>query len=371
MKAHPVDRIQAPSIDTATIFCFNKRPGANSAEQAEIRHELGAAPFLNSMAYTRYGVAAVVRLPLTMHELFRGRDAARDHIDHAIAVAREHGAQYVALAGLLAALTDYGNLVAPSWADIGVTTGHATVTACVMLSIKSMLQHAGRDWPQERVAILGAGSIGMSVLGATLNILGLPREVIVCDLATQRSAVETHLERLRADNPAVRHSFCAMDRDDDALYNATLIIGSTSVANVLDIRRVVPGCLIVDDSVPNCFDVKAATNRAHERSDILFMDGGYAAFREPYELVVTSPKVLVERQGWTSGRTSAITMTGCILAPLVHRADGQASPTLGKGVPAAEVARHLKFLEQEGIMASEPSVSERVIAQFRDRYQAV
>ncbi|MEO3755220.1 hypothetical protein [Streptomyces sp. B6B3] len=368
------DHATEPSVDGAAIFYFNKRPGANPTDRREIREKLGAVPFVSARSYTEHGVGAVVTLPLTMSDLLRDRDAARGHINRAIGVARDHGARCVALSGLLAALADYGELVAPSWTDIGVTTGHATATACIILAIESLLHLSGRDWSAERVAILGTGSIGLSVLAAALARLGSPHEVIVCDLATRREAVESLLSGLRAGHPEVRYEFCATDRDDRPLYDASFIVGSASAPNILDVRRVAPGCLIVDDSVPHCFSVEVAKDRALTDGDVLFTYGGSAMLRKPFEIHTTAPEVLLERDGWPTGRSSAQEMPGCILSPLVHLAAEHLPPTVGKGVPAEETHRHLAFMNGEGMTPTSPQIggfvfAEEAIERFRSRHR--
>src|SRR5205823_12127012 len=89
-------------------------------------------------------------------------------------VARRLGAGAVSLTGLLPSATDYGrNLVrAVAGQDVpAITTGHATTTATVVLSIRRLLAEAGRDLARERVAFVGLGSVGTSVLRLMLRCL--------------------------------------------------------------------------------------------------------------------------------------------------------------------------------------------------------
>jgi hypothetical protein len=57
-------------------------------------------------------------------------------------------------------------------------------------------------------------------------------------------------------------------------YESRLIIGATNVPDDLEVERLEPGTLIVDDSGPHCFQVPKAIERSMSQQDILFTEGG-------------------------------------------------------------------------------------------------
>src|SRR5439155_610296 len=61
----------------------------------------------------------------------------------------------------------------------------------------------------------------------------------------------------------------------DAAYSATLLVGATNVPDVVDVARLAPGTLVVDDSFPPCLSVPAAAARLRTRGDLLFTAGGF------------------------------------------------------------------------------------------------
>ncbi len=51
----------------------------------------------------------------------------------------------------------------------------------------------------------------------------------------------------------------------DKFYAATFIVGATNVPNILDIEKVKPGTLIVNDSGRACFSLTAAIQRLERK----------------------------------------------------------------------------------------------------------
>jgi hypothetical protein len=376
MISHPAWRTSVQSVDAAAIFYFGKRPGATTADRTAIRTELGHEPFISSLAHTRYGTGAIITLPLTIRDLLRDRAGAIEHVTRAVSLAKENGARCVSLSGLLPAISEYGQALGPSRLGVAVTTGHATVTACMILAIRSMLGHSGRSWRQETVAILGTGSIGASTLLAALHLFGVPRQVVACDISSNRSAVDALGDSLRETYAGIDFVFCATDQDDRPLYRASLVVGSTSVPNCLDVYRLRPGCMIVDDSVPHCFDVAAGAERATKHGDILFTYGGTGLLRETFDLVHNPPDVLVERAGWPRESIVGQELPGCILSPLAQISSSKLATTTGKGAAPAEVQLQLEFMASEQIESTRLQIGgfifdHQLIDRFRNQFQLI
>ena len=68
------------------------------------------------------------------------------------------------------------------------------------------------------------------------------------------------------------------------LYEASLIVGATNVAEILDIDLVAPGTIVVEYSAPHLFRADRALRRFLERRDILVTEGGVLAAPEPLPL---------------------------------------------------------------------------------------
>ena len=100
------------------------------------------------------------------------------------------------------------------------------------------------------------------------------------------------------------------------MYESTLIIGATNVPNVLDIKQVQPGTLIVDDSGPHCFDPELAIQRLQQQEDILFTEGGVLQLPHPITQLWYQPRQLEKLK--IPGRTGhPFNITGCVLSSLL------------------------------------------------------
>src|SRR5262249_43657328 len=109
-----------------------------------------------------------------------------------------------------------------------------------------------------------------------LRCLPHPRQIALCDVYDRRNWIEVIAERLERDL-AYRGRLAVLKSGSgvpDEIYESTALLGATNVPHVLDIQRVRPGTLIVDDSAPHCFDEQAALRRLTEQADILVAEGG-------------------------------------------------------------------------------------------------
>ena len=58
------------------------------------------------------------------------------------------------------------------------------------------------------------------------------------------------------------------------LYDCQLILGATSGGATLEVDRLKPGTLVIDDSFPSAFSPDQARSRMEERGDVLLIGGG-------------------------------------------------------------------------------------------------
>ncbi len=238
-------------------------PRAVSLGEPQQRRWIGVAD-------TRFGRLAVLALPRFGDEV---RQVQADEVADAVRQCRAAGARVVALAGLLPAHTDYGHAVASLLSSEDarcLTTGHAVTAVAVVMTIEAVLDRLGCDIGGLRVGVLGAGSVGRAALHLLCDALGAPRDAVVCDLPGRKALVTEFGGRL----PLPVHFAAAEPGAAAALYDCDLIIGASSAGDTLDVARLRPGCIVVDDSFPSCVSIAAAIARMQTHRDVLLVGGG-------------------------------------------------------------------------------------------------
>ena len=157
-------------------------------------------------------------------------------------------AQFVALAGMLPAMTGLATRSLGERTDQLLTSGHGATTVAMVLTVEKALASTGRSWASERVGVLGFGSIGQAVLALARHRLGEPAALAIQD---------------------PRH-----DAGVDSLADCTLILGATSGGRALEVGALAAGTIVVDDSFPQAFDADAARARMERSRDVLLLGGG-------------------------------------------------------------------------------------------------
>jgi predicted amino acid dehydrogenase len=195
-------------------------------------------------------------------------------------IARSAGAQCVSLAGMLPSKTRYGYAVMDAMAhgpSFQVTTGHSLTVVTVVKNVQHVIREAGYTPRELSIAFLGVGSVGGSVLALYLSQADHPRRILLCDVA----ASQGRLEKLAGE---IRHELCYTgelqivlshgQQVPSELYTAHVIVGAASQPDILDVARLPPGTLVIDDSFPNCFDAAAAVDRMETQKDVLLVGAG-------------------------------------------------------------------------------------------------
>ncbi len=189
------------------------------------------------------GVTEVMLLPLHAGDLgdhARVRALLRQAID-------QSQADVIALAGMLPSLTGLAT-DRLSQRDVLLTTGHAVTVVAMLKTVERILDATGRRWDQARVGIVGFGAIGQATLQVCVSRMGKPAHVSIAD-------------------PKFGTDISALDGCD-------LILGASSAGHVLDVDRLAPGTLVVDDSFPRCFADDQAWRRMEQSRDVLLVGGG-------------------------------------------------------------------------------------------------
>jgi hypothetical protein len=158
-----------------------------------------------------------------------------------------------------------------------------------------------------------------------------------------------------------------------------LIIGATNVPDVLDISRLKPGTMIVDDSGPHCFKPEQAIRRFEEQGDVLFTEGGVLKSPHPMselryvpptaQLAHLSELEVVLSKGL---RYNPRTITGCVFSSLLSARFKELEPTVGL-VDVETCLQHYQKLQQLGFQAADLHcqtyvLADEAIRNFRRRF---
>jgi len=328
------------------------------------------------------GRMATIILPRFSGDLYSDRQDAIKVIIEALEMAKQIGAKTVSLTGLIPSATDYGRAITEAIANRQdlptITTGHGTTCSTVVLTIKKICAAAGRNLSGEKVGFIGLGSVGISTLRLMLKSLPHPREIILCDVYNKRDFLAQIREELVTKLGFSGKVLIAASQAElpPEIYDATLIVGATNAPNVLDIKRVKPGTIIVDDSAPHCFAPEEAIARFKQQEDILFTEGG--VLRSP--LPLTELRYLPSRveqamsysQKQATFNRNPANITGCVLSSLLSSRLEKIEPTVGiyegqKSILHYQTLTELNF-DGADLHCGEYALDESSIQNFRHRF---
>lgn len=339
----------------------------------EVIHNLcDNLPVLICIMGTFLGRIAIIILPRFSSELYSDEEDIVGVIVESLEIAGRLGARTVSLMGLIPSATDYGRVITTAIAgrkDLPmISTGHATTTAVVVLVIRKILQEGGRDLGQERVGFLGLGSIGSGVLRLMLRGLPHPAEIMLCDVYSKLDLLEEIQQEL-VDDLGFRGYIRIIESQGEVppeFYNATLIIGATNVPDILDIARVKPGTMIVDDSAPHCFATEQAVKRFQEQEDILFTEGGVLRSPHPISNLIYLPRPAEQLMNAIPvdvfSKHNPFEITGCIFSSLLSSRFEALKPTVGF-VDSDTCFQHFEMLGQLGFQAADLRCEGYVLAE--------
>src|ERR1043165_6808516 len=323
----------------------------------------GGRVSLDLVLETPLSAVGIFMLPMTSAHVNPGEPSLLPRLLEGVQFASQCGAGCVALTGLIPSATNYGAAVQTACQNAGdlasVTTGHATTVAAVVLNLAGLLEEAGRDITEETIMFYGIGSIGLSALRLMLDILPHPAELHLCDPYRDAEffvALEATLHAEHGFEGEVRVVETAVDLNGNS-YDASVIVGATNVEDVIDVARLAPGTLVVDDSWPHCMNGPAAFARFNRESDILFTEGGFVRTRAPMSRVSHVPAAAGIPEALPQILFSSVDphdITACVLSALLSVRNPELAPTIGLITPA--VARqHWSALTESGFTAAKLS----------------
>ncbi|MEU6547782.1 amino acid adenylation domain-containing protein [Streptomyces sp. NPDC046859] len=280
---------RAPALDAALVGCLpapghlaalaGLPPGTPRPGREEIRGLLfpdGRARLLERTG-TPLGLSGFVALPLFADELAAAGDlAARTAraVEHAAAL----GARCVSLAGTIPSLTGYGfDVLREARTDAAITTGHATTTVAVVKTVHAALDATGGRLDRLSLAVVGCGSIGTSALRLLLaRSPRPPAHLVLCDLPGSGPRLQRLAAELTDLHPglSVRIVESGPELPDEVYAGEVIVTAVSGASELVDVGRLRPGTVLVDDSFPHCFDTARALERMTARGDVLVVGGG-------------------------------------------------------------------------------------------------
>ncbi|MGW0916730.1 condensation domain-containing protein, partial [Streptomyces sp. NPDC002784] len=312
----------------------------------------GGEPRLLETTSTPLGRSGFVALPLFADELAADRTLVT-HTVRAVRTATEFGARCVSLAGMIPSLTGYGFdvLRADRAAAASVTTGHATTVVSVVSTVHAALAATGGDLSDLEVAVVGLGSIGASSLELLLTLAERPpARLVLCDVPGSGPRLGALARTLRERGLAGEVAVHVSDPDlPDAVYGAGLVVAAVSGhRDLIDVDRLRPGAVVVDDSFPHCFATDRALARMRDRGDVLVVGGGLLTVGDTRRTLAAGlPEAVAVAE---AAYGVAGTLASCRAESLLH-ASGVDVPLVRGLVDASTALAYWRAVEEAGVTA--------------------
>ncbi|MFJ7072028.1 amino acid adenylation domain-containing protein [Streptomyces sp. NPDC098781] len=279
LDAALVGYLPAPRHLAALAGLPSDSPGFGREEIRSLLFPDGRARLLEETG-TPLGTSGFVAVPFFADELAPAADLAA-RTARAVEHAASLGARCVSLAGMIPSLTGYGyDVLRETTTRAAITTGHATTTVAVVKTVQAALAATGRRLDESWLAVVGCGSIGTSSLRLLLATASHPPAgLVLCDVPGSTARLRQLAAELSSERPQTRVEVVESGRTlPPAVYAADVIVTAVSGAtDILDVARLRPGTIVVDDSFPHCFDTTSALDRMSRDRDVLVVGGGLLA----------------------------------------------------------------------------------------------
>ena len=134
------------------------------------------------------------------------------------------------------------------------------------------------DPSSRTMAILGLGSIGAAFAELLVRSDVMPEQLVLIDTPNRQDHVARFAQRLRSltDVPIAVESTLTggVVPPDSASYSSSFLITAVSTPYAIDISRVPPGTILIDDSQPYCWSRTDAWERCVTEQDIAPCEAG-------------------------------------------------------------------------------------------------
>ncbi|MDO0917705.1 amino acid adenylation domain-containing protein [Streptomyces sp. DT2A-34] len=370
LDAALVGYLPAPDHLAALAGLPHDSPGLGREEIRALLFPDGRAKLLEETR-TPLGNSGFVTLPLFADELAPAAADLAARTARAVEQAASLGARCVSLAGMIPSLTGYGyDVLRETTTSTAITTGHGSTTVAVAKTAHSALAATGRRFDELSLAVVGCGSIGLSSLRLLLATAPRPpARLLLCDLPGSTARLERPVADLSSAHPAMAVQVVESGRTlPAAVYDADVIITAVSGATaLLDVGRLRPGTIVVDDSFPHCFDTASALDRMSREQDVLVVGGGLLAL-DSTQTQLSEDVPSAASAGFAMRPAIPGTLASCRLESLLHAHLGEAGrtpsdlPLIHGLVDLSRALAHWDAAEAAGVRAAPLHLLDRVIA---------
>ncbi|MEM7602404.1 MAG: phosphopantetheine-binding protein, partial [Verrucomicrobiota bacterium] len=351
-----------PELDAVALtYIPDVLAGISGMKRDEISERLfGGKPLLSNTYSLSEGKIGVIMLPCFEADLYKDPASVKAATLAALEMAGKAGARNVSLTGVIPTTTDHGRDI-QSWMEgstdlPAITTGDATRSATIVKSVEGILAEAGRDNTGETISVVGLGSIGFGTLRLMLDVMDHPKHLILCDPYQTDDQMSQIRDQVR---DAGFMGQVDIVKNGGALppevYDASLVVASTNLPGVLNVKSLKSGTLVVDYSFPPVFRVDEAIQRFSAERDILFTTGGELKMTDVVAETIYLPEGVEEMSEavqmsfikFLSSRDKN-EITGCVLVSLLTGLSDEVEPTLGP-LENADALAHYEYLEELGV----------------------
>jgi len=363
-----------PAVDAVAVNYFNswhcELTGLD--RQTLIRGIAGGTPVLTNTYRLSWGSIGIVRLPYFEEEVLKRPAALNTALAQALELSAKLSAKTVALTGVLSSITDGGRQI-PDWSAGSdeqpvLTTGEAIRAATFVRAAEQILYESDRTMHGECVAWIGLNPFGQAAMELLLAVGPHPETLILCDPYLSEKALFSKAADLRTDGVtseirAAHHR----GKVPESVYEASLIIGTTSWAKALDVAQLRPGTLLVDYSFPALLNLADAIERFQKRTDILFTSGAYLRLEEGFHETVYLPREIAPvvedlkpLKMQLLSQSDPREIEGCVLTSLLTDRIAGMPPTLGP-LRVADALSHYRALKTLPLLPTRLKMGDFVI----------
>ncbi len=241
-------------------------------------------PIFGEIIDTPYLKAGLLFLPVFADEIMdptarrRCRRILEEEGLAAVAEAGEHAV--VCLGGLTGSLSAYGRKIEGRARELGLslTTGHSVTAISVLRTYLRAVNDLNRNPAYGTMTVVGLGSVG----GAFVELLACqdqqPGTLVLVDRPSRGDHLEQLANKLRQHTRMeVRTELTTASGQIESgslCYCSNYLITAVSTPYLIDIARLAPGTILVDDSQPYCWCRRQAWERCHGRLDIAPCEAG-------------------------------------------------------------------------------------------------
>jgi predicted amino acid dehydrogenase len=305
-------------------------------------------PRLLEIETTPFGRTGVVVIPCFADELSTlPQSQLMETILQAVNVCQQNGAKHISLAGNLPSKTNYGFAVIDALKNSEktnmqavITTGHSCTVVAVVKTIGKVLKELELEIENLSVALAGFGSIGQASVNLLLAEVGNPAQIKIADLVTQIPGLQKSLNDLKERFTNQVEVIPVVDAVPDEFYTSDIIIGASSNGKILEVSKIRPGTVVVDDSFPPILDVKKAILRMKNVQDVLIVGAGKLSIGEKERTIIqkTFPESWIRKIIEKFGDEG---LPGCQAESLLMSFDNSLPATIGlvTGLNAAQYWR--------------------------------